>query len=65
MPIFQVIAVFVIALLLVWAVDSFIPGPAWLKKLFNIAIGAILVIWLLQITGIIGYLDTVRTPRLR
>ena len=47
---------------LLWAVNSFIPMAAPVKKLLNIAVVLGLVLWLLWAFGVFGYLGDFNLP---
>jgi hypothetical protein len=53
-----IIAIVVVGVVL-WAVNSFIPMSPGIKKLLNIVVIAVLVIWLLQQFGLFDALGTV------
>lgn len=54
-----VIAIAVVGLLL-WAINSFIPMEERVKKILNVVVIVVLVIWLLRALGVFGYLSDVR-----
>jgi predicted membrane protein len=54
-----VIAVVIVGVLL-WAINNFIPMDGKVKSILNAIIIIALVIWLLQVFGIIGALGGVR-----
>jgi len=47
MPIFYVIMVFVVVGLVLWLINSYIPMEAGIKRLMNIAVIVLLVLWML------------------
>ncbi|MCC5846852.1 MAG: hypothetical protein JJU29_02075 [Verrucomicrobia bacterium] len=60
MPLINIIITLVIVGVILWAINSFIPMAASVKKILNIVVVVVLCIWLLQVFGIIGG----STPRL-
>ena len=49
MPILQIILVFVVVGVLLWAINQFIPMQDSIKKLMNIAVVVLMVIWMLYL----------------
>ena len=49
MPIFQIILVFVVVGLVLWLINSYVPMDAAIKKLMNIAVIVLMVIWLIYL----------------
>ena len=45
---------------LMWLINAYVPMSAGIKKLLNIAVIVILVLWLLHALGLLGSLNTVR-----
>lgn len=60
MSLVSIIIVFVIVGLILYLINTFIPMEGNVKKLMNIAVILILVLWLLQATGLISSLDVIR-----
>jgi len=54
MPLLNIIITLVIVGVALWAINSFIPMAASVKKILNIVVVVILCIWLLQVFGIIS-----------
>ncbi len=53
-----IIAIVVVGIVL-WAINSFVPMQGSVKKLLNIVVILILVVWLLNAFGLIDALSTV------
>lgn len=53
-----IIALFVVGLVL-WAINSFIPMEANIKRILNVVVIVILVVWLLKATGLLSALSGV------
>jgi hypothetical protein len=49
MPIFQVIIVFVVVGLVLWLINSYVPMQDSIKRLMNIAVVVLMVIWLIYL----------------
>jgi hypothetical protein len=56
MPLLTILLVIIIAGVLLWLVNAFIPMDYKIKKIFNAVVVIIVVIWLLKVFGIIDYL---------
>jgi hypothetical protein len=57
MPIITVILVLIVAGVLLWLVNTYIPMQRTIKNLLNAVIVIILVIWLLKVFGILSHLQ--------
>lgn len=63
MSLLSVIIAIVVVGLLLWAINSFIPMEGQIKKILNIVVVIVLVVWLLQASGLLDYLGAVALPR--
>jgi len=63
MSLVSLIVVLVVLGLVMWAINSFIPMEANIKRVLNIAVVIFLVIWLLQAFGLFGPLGNIRIGR--
>jgi len=63
MPILTVLIVMIAAGVLMLAVNNYVPMDAGIKRLFNIVVIVVLVVWLLQLFGIFDALRGVSVPR--
>ncbi len=61
MPLIHIVVVLVVAGVVMWAINAFIPMARQIKTLLNIVVVVILCLWLLQVFGVI---DNVRGVRL-
>jgi hypothetical protein len=59
MSLISIIIVLALAGLALWAVNAFIPMQAGVRKVLNIAVVVILVLWLLKVTGILSGLPRI------
>jgi hypothetical protein len=60
MSVLTIILVLVVAGVLLWAINAYIPMDAKIKNLLNVVVVIILVIWLLKAFGVFGYLSNAR-----
>jgi hypothetical protein len=64
MPLLQIMLVIIVVGVILWLVEAFLPMPANIKRLLEIVVIIVLVIWLLQISGLLGYLPNPRIGRM-
>ena len=60
MPILTILLVILIAGVLLWLVNTYVPMDRKIKSIFNIVVVIILIIWLLDAFGLINMLNNVR-----
>jgi len=60
MSLLSLILVIVLVGVLLWAINQFIPMDAKIKGILNAVVVIILVIWLLQVFGILGSAGNIR-----
>lgn len=60
MPILEIIFILLILGVVLYVINSVIPMESWVKKLINIIIALVVIIWLLQVTGVLGPLSEIR-----
>lgn len=65
MTLVDIVVILVIAGLLMWLINTYIPMAAAIKSLLNILVFVVLLIWVLQSLGIIGEVAGIRIPPLR
>lgn len=63
MSLLTIVVVLVIVGFLLWAVQNFIPMDAKVKVLLQVVVIVILLVWVLQGTGLLTGIDTVRVHR--
>ena len=56
MPLLTVLLVLIIAGVVLWIVNTYIPMDGKIKKILNIVVVIIVIIWLLRIFGLLDYL---------
>jgi len=59
MPLINVIVTLVVAGVLLWLVNTYLPMDGKVKKILNVVVVVVIVIWLLQAFGILGSLGTI------
>jgi hypothetical protein len=64
MTLVKIAGVLVVAGLLMWLVNVYIPMAGGIKSLLNIVVLVVLVVWLLQLFGVIGAIPGIHIPRL-
>ena len=63
MPLIQLVLVLIVIGVLLWAVNNYIPMDGRIKQILNIVVVIAVVLWLLQIFGIISGFDGIRIGR--
>ncbi len=59
MPLLTVLIVIVVAGVLLWLINRFIPMQGTIKTILNVVVVIILVIWLLRVFGLFHYLTDI------
>jgi hypothetical protein len=60
MPILTIVIVLIVAGVLLWLINTYIPMDRKIKSLLNIVVVVILVIWLLRAFGILDSLKSIK-----
>ena len=60
MALIDLVIVLVIVGVLLWLANTYIPMDPTVKRIMNIAVVVFIVIWLLQVLGLIGSLRAIR-----
>ena len=60
MPVLNILLVIIIAGVVLWLVNSYIPMHRTLKNILNIVVVILVVIWLLSVFGVLGDLQNLR-----
>ena len=60
MSLISLIIVLCVVGVILWAINSYLPLDAKIKKILNIVVVIVVVIWLLQAFGLIGSLSQIR-----
>ena len=56
MPLFTILIVLIVAGVLLWLVNRYIPMDHKIKTILNVVVVIIIILWLLKIFGIFSYL---------
>jgi hypothetical protein len=60
MDLIQLVVVIIVVGVLLWLVNNYIPMDGKIKQILNIVVVVVLVIWLLQVFGLLSFLQGVR-----
>jgi hypothetical protein len=64
MTLVDVLLVLIIAGLLLWLVNTYIPMAGGIKSLLNVVVFVVVLVWVLQVFGLVGSLP-IHFPPLR
>jgi hypothetical protein len=59
MPLFTILIVLVVAGILLWLVNTYIPMDVKIKRIFNVVVVVVIVVWLLKVFGLFTYLTAI------
>jgi len=65
MTLIDLVLILVIAGLVMWLINTYIPMAAGIKSLLNVIVFVVLLIWVLQVFGVINGIPGLRIPALR
>lgn len=60
MPVLNILLVIIIAGVVLWLVNSYIPMQRTLKNILNIVVVILVVVWLLSVFGVLGNMQHMR-----
>lgn len=60
MPLLNIIIVLIVVGVLLWLVNTYIPMDRKIKNILNAVVVIILVVWLLQVFGLMDYLKRIK-----
>lgn len=60
MSLITVLIILVVAGLLLWLVNTYIPMDRKIKTIFNIVVVIVVIVWLLKIFGVFQYLTNIK-----
>ena len=63
MPLIQLVIVLVVVGVVLWAINTYIPMQATIKKILNVVVVMTVIVWLLSVFGIVGSLSGIRVGR--
>jgi hypothetical protein len=64
MSLLALILILVLVGFILWAINVYIPMQPTVKRVLNVVVIVILVLWLLQVFGLLGDLRAVKVPQL-
>jgi uncharacterized protein YhhL (DUF1145 family) len=64
MSLLGLILIIALAGFILWAVNVYIPMADPVKRILNVVVVVILILWLLQVFGLLGDLRAVKVPQL-
>jgi hypothetical protein len=62
-PLIHVLLVLIVVGVLLWLVNRYIPMQSTIKSILNAVVVIVIVLWLLQVFGLIGNLSNIRVGR--
>jgi hypothetical protein len=65
MTLVGIVVVLVIVGLILWLINTYIPMAGAIKSLLNIVVFVVILIWLLQVFGLIGPIQGLHIPNLK
>jgi hypothetical protein len=65
MTLVGIVVVLVVIGLILWIINTYIPMAGAIKSLLNIVVFVVVLIWLLQVFGLIGHINGVTIPNLK
>ena len=64
MTLINIVVIMILVGLALWLVNTYIPMAAGIKSLLNVVVFVVVLIWLLQVFGLIGSIP-IRIPPLK
>lgn len=61
MSLISIIITLIVVGVLLWLVNTYIPMDGKIKKILNIVVLVVVILWLLQVFGVLSHLRNVRT----
>jgi hypothetical protein len=65
MTLVNIVVILVVVGLIMWLINTYIPMAGAIKSLLNIVVFVVMLIWLLQVFGLIGNIPGLRIPPLK
>jgi len=59
MPLLTILLVIIAAGVILWVVNSYIPMQGTLKRILNIVVVVVVIVWLLKVFGLFSYLTNI------
>ena len=64
MTLIDIVLVLIVVGLVMGLINGYVPMAAGIKSLLNVVVFVVLLVWVLQVFGLIGPIPGVRMPRL-
>jgi hypothetical protein len=65
MTLINIVVVLVVVGLILWLINTYIPMAGAIKSLLNVVVFIVVLIWLLQVFGLIGPIKGLQIPNLK
>ena len=65
MPLINLIVTLIVVGVLLWLINAYIPMDGTIKKILNVVVVICVVVWLLNVFGVIGHAGDIRVPQVR
>ena len=65
MTLINLVLILVIVGLVMWLINTYIPMAAGIKSLLNVVVFVVVLVWVLQVFGVIGGIPGLRIPAVR
>jgi hypothetical protein len=65
MPLINLIVTLIVVGVLLWLINAYIPMDGKIKKILNVVVVICVVVWLLNVFGVIGHAGDIRVPQVR
>jgi hypothetical protein len=59
MPLIEIVVALILVGFVLWLINSYIPMDATIKRILNVVVIIVVVLWLLNVFGIFHYLTSV------
>ena len=63
MPLIQVLVVLIIAGAVLWLINKYIPMAGSIKKILNIVVVIVIILWLLSVFGVLSSFSNIRVGK--
>ncbi|MEI9810084.1 MAG: Thivi_2564 family membrane protein [Bacteroidota bacterium] len=60
MPLLTIFLVLIVVGVILWLINTYIPMDRKIKNILNVVAVVVLIIWLLQVFGLLSYLKSLR-----
>lgn len=64
MSLIAIVVTLIVVGVLLWLINAYIPMDEKIKKILNVVVLIVVVLWLLQVFGLFDYLRNVHTQKL-